>query len=337
MRAACLLLTVVLAAAAAGEDPVRLPAPAGLSKVFYSPDGLRLVGLGYTGEVTTWDTRTGKQVGRFAVPTPGFGLTASTFTHDGATLAFVVQGADGRSSSVRLHDARTGKETARWRLKELSSALAESPDGNLLAVACGTRVRVFEAASGDERPAVPTPDGQTVAGGLGWTPDGKHLLFPVYTKTGMTELLVCDAGTGDVKRRLPAAATFGGRGFAVTSDGSEVLTLGPPDPNTGQSKLVVYDLTSGKKVRTLGDRAFGVDLAVTPDGKRFVSCDTAKSEIVLGDAATGKVLAAWPKWFANGLAVSPDGNSFAACGTDMTDPNAATQSAMRVRIDGWRK
>lgn len=338
MRHYLLAFGLIAAAVARAEDPLRLPvSQTGVSRVVYTPDGTRLAGLSYTGEVLVWDTRTGRQVAKLQVNAGGFGLSGATFLNDGRTLAVVTTAANGRGGAVRLHDARTGQETARWPVKEMVTALAESPDGTLLAAASGTRVRLLDAATGDERSVVVPPEKENVAGGVGWSPDGKRVLFSVYTPAGKTELLVCEAESGAVKHRLPAAVGFGGRGFAVTPDGAEVVTLGPPDQTTFQSKLTVYDLSTGKQLRTLGDRGFSGEFALTPDGKRFVAADVTAMEVVVGDTATGKVLASWKKWYSSGLDVSPDGNSFATCGTDMSNPNLAAAGVMRVRIDHLKK
>lgn len=329
---------VVAATVARAEDPLRLPVSQfGASRVVYTPDGTRLAMLNYTGEVLIWDTRSGKEVSKLQVNAGGFGVAGATFLNDGRTLAVLTGAPNGRGGAVRLHDVRTGKETARWPTKEMPTSLAESPDGTLLAVACGTRVRLFDTATGEERTPVSTPANETIGGGVGWMPDGKRLLFPVYTSQGKAELLVCEKDGGEVKVRVPTGYGYGGRTFAVTPDGAEVVTLGPPDPNTAQSKLVAYDLSTGKQLRTLGDRAFSGEFALTPDGKRFVAADMTAMEVVVGDVATGKVLASWKKWYSNGLDMSPDGNSFATLGTDVSNPNAAAAGVMRVRIDHLKK
>lgn len=332
------LLAAVVGGAGA-EDPVlKLPVSQnGVSRVVYTPDGTRLAGLSYTGEVFVWDTRTGKEVSKLQIGNNGYGLSGATFLHDGQTLAAVTISANGRGGAIRLHDTRTGKETARWPVKEPPTALAESPDGTLLAAACGTKVRLFDTATGDERTPLTTPENESLGSGLEWTPDSKRLVVPVYSRQGKSALLVCEADGGAVKLRIPAAGGFGFRSLAVTPDGTELIAPGQVDPNTGRAKLTVWDLTTGKPSRTLGDRGFSSEFLITPDGKRFIAGDQATGEVVMGEVATGKVVTTWKKWYATGLDISPDGNSFAACGTDMTDPNVPTQVVMRVRIDHLKK
>jgi WD40 repeat protein len=330
-------LLAAVGAAQAEEPMLKLPvSQTGVSRVLYTPDGTRLAGMSYTGDVVIWDTRTGKELNTLKLG--GNGVYTATFVNDGKTLAAVTMGLNGRGSHIRLHDVRTGMETARWAVKETPTGLAESPDGTLLAAACGTKVRVFEIATGDERPAVSTPANENLGGGLGWTPDSKRVIFPVYSRQGKSELLVCEADGGAVVHRLPAGGGgFGGRSLAVTPDGAELIAPGPLDPNTGTAKLTVWDLKTGKQLRTLGTRGFSAEFVLTPDGKRFIAGEQATGEVVMAEVATGKVVKTWKGWYMNGMDIAPDGNSFAACGTDMSDQLNPTQAVVRVRIDHLKK
>lgn len=326
---------------ARAEDPLRLDAGQyGVSRLMYSPDGLRVAGVSYTGETFVWDTHTGKRLTHFKLGDAGYGVGGATFLHDGQTLAVVTTTANARGGTIRLHDLRTGRETARWPVKEMVTALAESPDGTRLAVSTTSRVRLLDTATGDERSDIRPPDGASIAAGgsgVGWTPDSKRVLFPVFNRGAKNELLVCEADGGQIAYRLPASPGFTTRTFAVTPDGAEVIAFGPPDVATGLSKLTAWDLTTGKQTRVIGDRGFSTDFAITPDGKRFVTGDQSAGELLVGDLATGKVLTRWKGWYVNGVDIAPDGNSFVAAGTDMSNPTMPAQRVVRVRIDHLKK
>ena len=145
--------------------------------------------------------------------------------------------------------------------------------------------------------------------------------------------MVGDVATEKVQHRIPITpAAYGTRPFDVTSDGTEVVAFGPADPRTAICKVVVWSLETGKKVRTLCDCGYGSELAVTPDGKRFLTSDQPGRKVVMGDVATGKVVGVWNGWRGTGITVSPDGNSFVAEGMDLS-ADKPFSGFMRVRID----
>ena len=167
------------------------------SSVAWSTDGKRFaVGtngaggeLPEAGEVRVWEAETGKVLHSFKVkPEVEYGEWASAgdvaFGPDGKQVAAPVtagsRGApaglliDDTGASVRVWDLGTGKSTQPVKgLKASVGRVVFRPDGNRLATAGGDKVvRVWEAETGKELAALPSPDRVTV---VAFSPDGKSL------------------------------------------------------------------------------------------------------------------------------------------------------------------
>lgn len=328
------LCVLFVASVAWADDPLRLPAAEEYSEsMAYSADGNHLVHVNGSGVVTTHDLRSGKVLHRFSLGKERCDFIAPTFVADGGTLAVVARPAGQRDGELLLYDVVRGKPTKRWPMKEAAGSLAESPDGKILAAAVQSGIRVYDPATGDERQVMTVESGESVFGGVRWTPDGKRLLVSIHGKMSQSELLVCDATTGTVDHRLPIASIWYAQcAFAVRPGGTEVVMYNRPDPATGKAEVAVWDLSTGKQLRKLGECGFGSELALTPDGKRFVTCDQPGRKVVMGDVATGKVVAVWAGWRGTGITVSPDGNSFVTEGKDVA-ADKPFSGFMRVRID----
>ena len=120
--------TIRVWAVATGKEIHRLRAP-GLSGAFVihiAPGGRTVAVLGMLGELTVWDTLTGKLLARNKDKNNG--RRAVAFAPDGQTLAL---GWDDQT--VRLLDAFTGQEIRRFRGQDDEvSALTFSPDSRKL-------------------------------------------------------------------------------------------------------------------------------------------------------------------------------------------------------------
>src|SRR5262249_30992907 len=111
----------------------------------FAPDG-RSVAATAGSRVKIWDTARGKEWG-----TERAGhrrrVSAVAYAPDGRWLV-----SGRRDGSVRLWDARTGRQLRGWpgQQKEVSS-VAFSPDGRRVAATTGGKTLVFDAISGEER------------------------------------------------------------------------------------------------------------------------------------------------------------------------------------------
>jgi WD40 repeat protein len=212
-----------------------------------SPDG-GLLATGDGASIRLWDIRRGKLAHTIA---PQFGSNGLAFSRDGSRLVSVAQG-DGEGA-VRVWDMPTASEVEAPPVRTAGTGIAVSPDGKHLAV--GTRaLALWNLQSGAHlrdltchadvviSPAF-SPDGRLVAGNC----RGVATVWDVASGAA-----VFQAGAGN-----PTSAGA----VAFSPDGRYLAAGAVP---TG---IAVYDLASGRVVRTLAVSGYAVALAFSPDGR----------------------------------------------------------------------
>ncbi len=120
--------TIRVWAVATGKEIHRLTAPglSGAAVIQIAPGGRTVAAVGQLGELTVWDTLTGKLLARNQDRNNG--RRAFAFAPDGQTLAL-----GWEEQTVRLLDSFTGQEIRRFRGQDDDvSALAFSPDSRRL-------------------------------------------------------------------------------------------------------------------------------------------------------------------------------------------------------------
>ncbi|HEV3341000.1 MAG TPA: hypothetical protein VG125_11605, partial [Pirellulales bacterium] len=213
----------------------------------------------------------------------------------------------------------------------------------VLAPSCATEVPAKEAHSAASAPPAPAdewprarvdlfddplPDGAVARIGttrfrhgdfipsLAFTADGKRVL-----SYGLDSVHVWDTATGRELRRLSAepGKRFVWAGFspdgklAATTqfDGGGALKPGP---------IVLWDLTTGRKVKALGDAIY-CPVCFAPDG-RLLAAARYDRVVEIWDADAGKMLASWQahegRNTAPFLAFSGDGKVLMTAGADKT-------------------
>jgi WD40 repeat protein len=240
----------------------------------FSPDRGLYLGGGDTGTVRIWEVATGNQLLELPV-------VLAWFTPDGKQLL-------GHTADriLSIFDLSTGKEERTWEAPEIFGSVSISPDGKKVVTGHADKtLRIWDFASGMELLKLEGHDAQPSAF---FSPDGKQILSTSADKT----IRLWDAETGktvrtfdDFKDVSPQPGTDliiqafflpGGQQIAAYVWGTE---------NT----LRVVDATNGKLVRKidLGEE-FHKDLAVSADGRWFLTGNGGDRSVRLRDLTTGK-------------------------------------------------
>ncbi|MGH8589962.1 MAG: TIR domain-containing protein [Gammaproteobacteria bacterium] len=276
-------------------------------RVFFTPDGARLVTDPGGGEAFVLDTATGHPLAAFGEPggVNDFGLAA-----DGRTLT--TYGADGW---FRGWDALTGKEL--WRRKETGGGEL-SADGNRFASrsADGSAVEIAETRDGHVVASIPVTTPWTF---LEFAADGHRLLFNQHQSGTEKELSMevelweTDNGGTLLTRRQSSSLLghFTGMGnravtiedrlarsveFIDTRDGKTIWVGETPGDSSGfrfyyAANLLILDkailnLKTGKTVaRDIGSLTA---VAETSDGARLILA--VDQHVEIRDAVTGGLL-----------------------------------------------
>jgi WD40 repeat protein len=190
--------------------------------------------------------------------------------------------------------------------------LAFSPDGMLLAGACGgVEVPVWDARTGRRVLTFEGSPGPVFA--VAFSPDGSRLAAGGGTPGATLQVGIWDTRTGKQLRVLNGDKNIA-RSLAFSPDGRRLAAGGEGDTTwvwdteTGREPLVLRGLTREGKTSAARGVAF------SPDGKRLAS--TGRGRIHVWDAGSGKAVLALegPGWRFSTVAFSPDGTRLAAGG-----------------------
>jgi RNA polymerase sigma factor (sigma-70 family) len=264
---------------------------AGIKTLAFSPDSKVLATAGGAPKVLLWDVDTGKLRLEFAAHRSG--TTYIVFSPDGTFLATTGHDRDPKRPdllatndySVRLWDAKTGKETAVFQPAVIAeNCVAFSPDSRLVAW-CGLtgkvqvstvvgREEVFahtEKAQGARWPITAldlSPDGKVLAVGT----EGVIKLFDVYAGKLLRTL------AHEPKEGQPIPD---GRRVHFSPDGKTLASV-------GAYGITLWDVASGTLNSRLHPQGTGpADLTFSPDGKKLASPSEDLS-VRFWDVPTGK-------------------------------------------------
>ncbi len=227
-----------------------------------------------------------------------------------------------------------------WQLSSVDILQhAVSPDASCLVVAEGLHLRLFDLATGIERPRFESH--RSPIASMAYAPDGKHLA----SGSNDGQLLIWDAQDGRVAGRFEGHISVV-YGLAFTGDGKRLISGGrdgsirlwdsettKPIALLGQHEMAIFDVAiaadgsrmgavtadgtarlwaaDGKEtLRIKGLRGVELSLAFSPDGEAVA---TAGRELQLWRTEDGKELNDWREFKSplTCLAFSPDGGALA--------------------------
>lgn len=129
---------------------------------------------------------------------------------------------------------------------------------------------------------------------------------------GATRQVVATAALGKRPRGVRASAD--GRTLYIALSGSPIAGPGVdegklPPPDKSADGIGVFDIASGKIVRTITGVSDPEQLTLTPDGRLYIASEDTGTVVVV-EAATGKLLATIPVGTEpEGMNISPDGKT----------------------------
>jgi RNA polymerase sigma factor (sigma-70 family) len=277
----------------------------------FTGDSKGLILAGSDNVVHVWDLAVGKEVGHWAVGTPGDKrhdeyLAGLRLADDGKTLVTLTLDPsdgplNGRSGTVSFWDVATGKRLrSRPGVKPLYAA-AVSPDGRLAALEGG---EVVDLATGAERWTLQAGEDTIGFGGnpaFAFSPDGvlaagalsRRTTRDRVNKVRMRGLQVWELLTGRPVVRLDLDEEMeDGCRFVFTPDGGRLLTVGP-------RTIRLWDVLTGREVfrRAVADDLLGppgCPFALAPDG-HAVATGQPDTTVMLWDlSAAGRPAAPAP-------------------------------------------
>jgi len=301
------------------EDPELVERCALLS---YAADGKTLLAICSEPSAARWyEPDTGKVIRQVALPkTANFMLAYSP----GAALLVLKSRYAYQGGFARFVDVASGKERPILGHRSEVSAVACSPDGQLIATGGTDRAIRLWDASGKLVHLLKGPLGRVRY--LTFSPDG-NLLFAA-SEYGDSTITAWDVKSGQEHHLLRAQA-LGIRGLALAPDGKTLTTLGM------DRTLRLWDLASGKdkelsKVEGAG-YFYPYGTAFSPDGlSLFINVNNQPG---LYDTATGKLTQKLPVLPQGvlGAAFSPDGSLLALESNDRAISMIEVATAKQIR------
>jgi WD40 repeat protein/serine/threonine protein kinase len=293
-----------------------------------APDASRVAAGGSDGSITVWDTRTGQArvyQGHAAIV---WGLV---FCLDGQRLW-----SGGEDGVIHLWDLRTGNRLASVGHapagEEAIRGLALSPDGHYLVSMSGSRLQVWDAATGQRLEG--GVEAREFDRGVAFSQDGRLLATTCKDKV----VRIWDTATW---RERFALRGHGGAlvlGVAFSPDGRRLASGSVRYWDDSQdSEVIIWDLETQEPIQTLRGMAGGTrSVAFSPDGRRLATGAEADPIIRVWDVATGReaLTLRGHQDAVLSLAFSRDGNRlFSASGDQTVRVWDGTPTPQRARTE----
>jgi RNA polymerase sigma factor (sigma-70 family) len=282
-----------------------------VGSVAVSDNGDRVAAANYGGDARLWDVESGKVLHTFEA-------TYISLSGDGKLLALTGQKMNGfplisgaePKRFIRIHDAETGKEIARW--EEPPSVQYQkhlfSPDGKtLVTVGTHTNIEVPGGAVGGFGGGIALGGG--FGAGFGGKFEQKSLIhiWDVATGKQVREL-------ADIKGFINAVA-FSPDGKLLAAAGDPMVAAPAADRH---GEICIWDFETAKEKSRLRGHEHGVSsLAFSPDGKTVASTGSDQ-HIRVWDVASAKELGSVQasRSLLHSVAFAPDGRGLASGGDE---------------------
>jgi WD40 repeat protein len=262
--------------------------------IAFAAEGKTLLAAGVTGRdeigVFIWDPAAGRLVREFRLAVPDPRYAGLHFSPDGATLAVDKQEVDVRKVAngteyravyrVRLVNVAAGRERLRFDPHigyGPAHATAFTPDGRLLAAACGgERIEVWDTRTGKLRPACkghPAEDGERVVLPLAFAADCKTLA----SAEGGAVVHLWDIAAGRELREEPEAHQGAVTAITFSPDGRLLASA------SSDRSVVVWEVVSGRQRHELGGSQTARSVALSPDSKTLAAYWDDRCTLLLCD------------------------------------------------------
>ena len=285
------------------------------------------------GELKWWDTRTGELKKKLTMPGedsysiralqspdgtqvaltelflepmqypsgPIFGFPGVSMSDLGSSRSFYFRQAH-YSVKMKLVDAQTGETKFKLDIDQPGTSRF-SPDGNVLAVANGEQVKLWNAHTGKELRKL--KDLKGLAGALAFSPDGRTLAV-VSTRSvrenakdfikiiGISEVKLFDVNSGALTQKLVDLGAI--NTLAFSPDGKVLLVGGVlPENVGGNAGLTIIDVANGKSraVKTGVDYKEAVHFLSLSSQGDWLAFGSGSSTVKLFDARTGTLKQTW--------------------------------------------
>ena len=284
--------------------------------VALSPDSQKIASAGTDGLVKVWDAQTGRVSAEFSGHPVVIFCVA--WQPDGQRIASA--GSEGRLHSVKVWDARNGREAFTLPAGREHSAVPHfavvfRPDGRYLVTGKGNgAVEVWDAGTGREVGTLGTHDREIR--GLVFSSDGRHLASA--SSEGIVK--IWDANRLDQKSeaRLTLQARVPGASLnvAFSPDGRRLATGG------AENTIIIWDVETGRELDTLrGHNGEVYTLAFSPDADgRWLASAGEDSALKIWDSHAGTLVRSFRghTGLVSSVAFSADGRRLVSGSRDTT-------------------